>query len=199
MKITLSDSRLLLTKAAHASPGIKKSKGSFLVETSISLFVLVAIAVVLVDSSINILQPRSWVMKQNLADAYLSKEVAEANRVDFSSIGDGSFGGWGTPSATGAGKDTISGNMVSTADVALGKLPGFTLGTGNGRNFTGDVTRQVTALQTNGADGAFTPATNGGKLTLANLGIRAYRLQSHVSYTIDGTVYVKTRTIIRSQ
>jgi hypothetical protein len=194
MKKRLSDPKLRLMKAAQASPSIKKRKGTFLVEASISLFILVAIAIVLADASLNILQPRSWVMRQNLVDAYLSQEVAEANRVDFGSIGNSTFDGWGTADAFNA-----AATLTDARTVTLGLLPGFTAGTGNGRVYEGQVRRQLTELQGAVATPDFRSNTDGGAVSLADLGIQAYKLQSHVSYVIDGQTYIKSRTVIRSE
>ncbi|MGJ8673209.1 hypothetical protein [Rubritalea sp.] len=188
MKTTLSDSKLLLTNAADAPPGVLKRKGSFLVEASVSLFILVSIAIVLVNASFNILQPRSWVMKQNLADAYLSQEVAAANNVAFANIEAGTSA-WG------------GGALSAPAVQALGLLPGFSLGTGNGRAYNGQIMRQRTTLQgTQLAAGLlFRPTNSGGALTTAQMGIRAYQLESHVSYVINGKTFIKSRTVVRSE
>ncbi|MFC5051631.1 hypothetical protein ACFPK9_13580 [Rubritalea spongiae] len=186
MKTTLSDSKLLLTQAAHASPSFKKRKGSFLIEASVSLFILVAIAIVLANASLNILQPRSWVMKQNLADAYLSKEVAAANKMDFDSIAAGTSL-WG------------NGGLTNAQAVTLGQLPSFVSG-GAGRAYGGEVRRERITLQGNirAAAGLFDPNA-GGRLALNRMGIRAYQLVSHVTYEIDGRTFVKSRTIVRSE
>lgn len=44
-------------------------RGAFLVEGAIALFLLVAISFVLLEASLNILKPRSYVMQQNMTDA----------------------------------------------------------------------------------------------------------------------------------
>lgn len=169
-----------------------RRRGSFLVEASIALFLLVAIAFVLVEASLNMLQPRSWVMKQNLADAYLSKEVALMNRVDFDSIVDGSSS-WG------------SGTMVhvGAAPLQIGTLPGFvsTDEGGVGRSFTANVYRMRLPLETSTSTPSFQVASGANVLSLSDLGIRAYKLQSHVVFSVDNgaTQYVKTRTVVRSQ
>lgn len=155
-------------------------------ESSISLFLLVAIALVLVTSSLNILKPRDWTMKQNLADAFLSREVALANRADFDSI-HGGTSLWGAPGAA-----------TTTNDVVIGSLPGFTAG-GAGRPFEATVHRVIVPIQANAAIPDFSSGSATTPLSLADLGIRSYELHSHVVYTIGGDSYVKSRTVIRSQ
>lgn len=180
--------------AAKVSPGTKHPKGSFLVESSVSLVLLVAVALVLVNASLNILQPRVWTMKQNLADAYLSQEVALANRADFDDI-TGGTSGWGGGAAT------------TPVTVVLGKQPGFIAGTDQGRDYSGTLTRvrvvpldlDGTAMSNAATAANFGGGTTTGMLTLDDLGIRSYELQSHLSYVVDGRTYVKSRTIIRSQ
>lgn len=194
MKKTLLESRLRKMSAAEVSPGTKHPKGSFLVEASVSLILLIAIALVLVSSSLNILKPRVWTMQQNLADAYLSQEVALANRADFDDITNG-ISGWG------------SGNATTAVAVNLGKMPGFVAGTDNGRTYQGQLTRvRVLPVDVNGV--AMTNSTtaagfgdggNTAMLTLGDLGIRSYELQSHLTYEVGGRTYVKSRTVIRSQ
>ncbi|MFC4991146.1 hypothetical protein [Rubritalea tangerina] len=194
MKISLLGSPLQKTRAVVASPGAKKRRGGFLIESSVSLFVLVAVAIVLLNASFNIVKPRNWVMRQNLVDAFLSQEIALMNRVSFDTIENGTSG-WGSGSAATANLA----NAVSANDVLMGKMPGFTPGVDNGRDFTATVHRVRIPVETNTAVGTFTPSGTNDELVLADLGIRCYELQSHVVYTIDGETYVKTRSVIRTQ
>lgn len=165
-------------------------RGSFLVESTISLFLLVAISVVLVTSSMNILRPRNWTMKQNLVDAYLTQEVALANRVDFNAISAGTSS-WGTGDAANYNPSVANG-------VVVGLLPSFTAG-GAGRPYTATVHRVRRPHQSNAAIANFTPSGAGGTIELGDLGIQCYELQTHVEYVLGGSTYVKSRTVIRSQ
>lgn len=193
------------TKKTHRSYK-RKRRGSFLLESAISLFLLVSISVVLLNSSFNILKPRNWTMKQNLVDAFLSQDVALANRIDFETIATGGTvnvlvpgeaatraTGWGNGAAAAA----AIANATTQTNVTMGLLPSFTAG-GAGRPYTATVHRVRIPLQGNAAVADFAPA-NGASLTLADLGIRAYKLETHVEYTLGGNTYVKSRTVIRSQ
>lgn len=188
----LRHTKLVIMKKTLLEPklGIKKTRrllprGSFLIESTVSLFLLVVISLVLVDASFNILAPRTWTMQQNLVDAYLSQEVALANREPFSSIENGA-------SAWGAGAN------VPTAAVTVGRLPGFVAG-GVGRNYNVvSVNRIRVTNQANNAVPGFKP-TAGAFFQLSDLGIRSYALQTHVVYTLNNQTYVKSRTVIRSQ
>lgn len=149
-----------------------RRRGGFLVEGTIAVFLLVVIAFALLESSLNILRPRSYVMQQNMTDAYMSYEVAVANRVDFDEIATG--GDWPLYPAH---KDT---------KVTVGTLPG------DGGNVTATLIRTRIAP---------TRTAHGGHpvLGLDDLGISIWKLQSHLVYTIGGQEYVKSRTVIRSQ
>ena len=148
----LSESKLPMKTATKTSPGVHQRRGSFLVETTISLFVLVAIAIVLMNASFNILKPRSWTMKTNLVDAYLSQEVALMNNLDFDDIvaGTDTSGvttGWGT----GASSTAVLANAVVLNGAPMGKMPGFTAGVNNGRVYNANVYRVRIIPQVNGA------------------------------------------------
>lgn len=148
-----------------------RRKGSFLVEGTIALFLLVSIAFALLQSTMAILKPRTYTIYQNMADAYLSVEVASANRIDFDAIStDGQYPLYPASART---------------QVVIGKLP-ITQA-----DVTADVirTRMPYTWTATGADA----------LDFGTLGIQVWKLQSHLVYTIDGQEYVKSRTVIRSQ
>lgn len=192
---------------AKMSPGLRQRRGSFLIETTISLFVLVAIAIVLVNASFNILKPRTWTMKTNLVDAYLSQEVALMNNLNFDDIAAGTdtsgvTTGWGT----GASSTAILASAVVLNDTPMGKMPGFTAGSNNGRAYNANVYRVRIIPQVNGATIAnstavadFEQSAAGQALSLADTGVNCYELQTHVVYIIGNDTYVKTRSVIRSQ
>ncbi len=185
--------------AAKAFPGANRPRGSFLIETTISLFVLVAVAIVLLDGSMNILKPRVWVMKTNLVDAYLSQEIATMNSVGMDQIKAGTSG-WGSGSSSTA----ASANAVTVNNVVAGKMPGFTAGTGNGRDYTVTVKRiriipEIDGTTITNVSTAPNFDTSSGALALADMGINCYELQTHVTYVISGKTYVKTRSLIRTE
>jgi len=181
-----------------------------LIETSISIFLLSAIAIVLLDASFNILKPRVWTMKTNLVDAYLSQEVALMNSLDFDDIATPPVDADGDPTEWGGGTTStaVLANAVpvtaadGTPNVVMGKMPGFTAGANNGRDYTATVYRVRTIPAAAVVDPAlvadFQPGA-GAQFSLEDTGINCYELQTHVVYEIGGETYVKTRSVIRSQ
>lgn len=147
-------------------------KGSLLIEGSLALSLIVAISLILLDASINVLKPRVYTIHQNMSDAQISYEVAYANRVDFDSISSGSSE-WPLYPAT---KDST---------VTIGTLPG-------GIDVTAEVKRFRKSL---------TRTTAGAEpvLGLGDLGIEVWELQSVLAYKVGGKEYVKACTVIRSQ
>ena len=207
MNKSLLEPMLPIKGAANASPVANQQRGSFLIETTISLFVLVAIAIVLLDASFNILKPRTWTMKTNLVDAYLSQEVALMNNLDFDDIAAGTdtsgvTSGWGIGNTSSADLT----KAVTLNNAVMGKMPGFTAGAGNGRDYVANVYRVRNIPQVSGATivnsstaADFGTGDAGQALTLADTGVNCYELQTHVVYTVGNDTYVKTRSVIRSQ
>lgn len=147
-------------------------RGGFLVEGAIALFLLVVISLVLLESSLNILKPRSYAMMQNMTDAYLSYEVAYANRVDFDGIS--TSGEWPVSPA------------YSESTVTVGTIPG-----------AGQVT--ATLKRTRVAPERMTAEGSDPILDLDDLGIEIWELQSHLVYSIGSDEFYKSRTVVRSQ
>ncbi|SHJ72469.1 hypothetical protein SAMN02745181_2445 [Rubritalea squalenifaciens DSM 18772] len=150
---------------------LRKRKGDFLVEGTIALFVLVSLMLVMLQGSLTIVKPRAQTIGHNMADAYLSYELAYANRVDFDSISDS--GEW--PEYP----------LYQETQVNLGTLPN------SGIVLTGDVRRTRSAYD-------WTP-TGTGAISFTDLGIQVWKLQSHLVYTVNGDTFVKSRIVIRSQ
>ncbi len=113
-------------------------------------------------------------MVQNVSDAYLTFEKAYAQRIPFEDLVTAS-----SPWPVYPAK--------SEATVTLGTLPG-------GRTLSGNVIRtripDDNNLPPHGGSG--TASTNPAEM-------QTWRLQSHVTYTINGREYVKSRTIVRTQ
>ncbi len=154
---------------------LKRRAGSFLVEGTVALSLLVAIAIILLSLSIDVITPRVWVIRQNLADAYLTREVALGNSMDFDIIA-------GRDAATPSPWPVFPANTV-TNNVVIGTL-------NNGQNVTATLTRTRILRNSPG-----TPQF----LSLTDLGISMWELQSHLSYTIGGDTYVKSRTMVRTE
>lgn len=147
-------------------------RGSFLIEGTLALSLIVAISLILLDTSINVLKPRIYTIHQNMTDAQISYEVAYANRADFDSLSESSSE-WPLYPAT---KDST---------VTIGTLPGGQ-----------DITAVVKRFRKN-----LTRTTYGAQpvLGLSDLGIEVWELQSVLVYQIGGKEYVKACTVIRSQ
>lgn len=149
-------------------------RGFLLVETAISMSILVFIGLMLLKLSLNILYPRQWTMQQVVSDAYMTYERAYAERVPFNE-------------AVAAGSPWPWFPDVATEEVEMGRLPG-------GRPLMGTVTRTRIPDPNNfpidGGEG--TSATNPASM-------KVWRLQSIVSYEVGSRRYLKSRTVIRSQ
>ena len=146
-------------------------------------------------------------MRTNLVDAYLSKEVALMNSLSFDDIvagtdSSGVTGGWGT--GTGSVASLAQANVLNAR--VMGKMPGFTAGLNQGRNYTATVYRLrliplVDGAQMNNTVAApsFRDNPTANTLKIEDAGIKCYELQTHVVYQVGNDTYVKTRSVIRSQ
>ncbi len=156
------------------SRSVSSRRGSVLIEAIIALSLLLVVSLVILKGTMNILAPRQWTMVQNVSDAYLSYEKAFAQRIPFESLTDSSSP-WPVYPAKSEGP------------VTLGTLPG-------GRTLTGNV------IRTRMPDDNNLPAFGGNATTATNPAeMQTWILQSHVTYTISGRDYVKSRTIVRTQ
>ncbi len=145
-----------------------------LVELTLALTLLSAIGLTVFKGSLDIMAPRQWVIVQNISDAYITYEVAYAERISFEELTAPSSAWPVFPSK-------------STIEVEIGKLPG-----GN------PITAKV--IRTRIADTNNLPAAGGtGTLTTNPAEMETWQLQSHLTYTISDKAYVKSRTVVRSQ
>lgn len=147
-------------------------RGSLLIEGTAALALLVGISLVLMNASINVLKPRLYTIHQNMSDAQISYEVAYANRVDFDTIASGDSE-WPLYPAS------------NTSTVTIGTLAG-------GKEVTAEVKRFRKSISRTASGG--NPV-----ISLADLGIEVWELQSVVIYKIGGKEYAKACTVIRSQ
>lgn len=139
-----------------------------------ALSVLTVLGLLLLKLSLNVLHPRQWTLQQTLSDAYLTYEIAYAQRIPFETL-TGTSSPWPTFPAN------------SSSSVEIGKLPG-------GRSVNATVTRTRIADPDN-------YPIDGGTGTVASnpAAMKIWRVQSILSYQIGGRNYVKSRTVIRSQ
>ena len=140
------------------------------------MILLGAIALTLFKGSLNMLSPRQSTLAQNITDAYMTFEKAQAERIDFVVLT----------------SDTDPNNLwtltpTTEADVNIGNLPG-------GQAIRGDVIR-VRIPDPNNLS-AF--GGTGDSVTNPS-GLQTWQLQSHLTYTIAGRQYVKSRTVVRTQ
>lgn len=148
--------------------------GSMIVELTLALSLLTAIGLVTLKGSLNLMEPRQWIIVQNMTDAYLTYEQAYAERISFEELTD-TASPWPVYPAK------------ATTEVEVGKTPG-------GSPIMAEVTRTRIADENNlsSAGGTGTTATNPSET-------ETWQLQSHLVYKIGSREYVKSRTIIRSQ
>lgn len=139
-----------------------------------SLSILTLLGLLMLQLSLNILQPRQWVLQQTLSDAYVSYERAYAERLPFQTL-TSSTSPWPAYPAT------------ASTQVELGRLPGGVAVTG-------------TVLRTRLPDPNNFPIDSGtGTLATNPASMKTWQVQSVVTYQIGGRTYAKSRTVIRSQ
>ncbi|MFU8894397.1 MAG: hypothetical protein ACNA8L_12305 [Luteolibacter sp.] len=162
------------TTSGLRKPRSAGRRGFLLVETTISMSILVVIGLVLLKLSLNILYPRQWTMQQVVSDAYMTYERAYAERAPYND-------------AVVDGSPWPLFPEVATTEVEMGRLPG-------GRPIMGSITR------TRIPDPNNFPIDGGdGTITTNPANMKVWRLQSIVAYEIGGRRYLKSRTVIRSQ
>lgn len=151
-----------------------KVRGFMLVELTMSLSLLTVVGLILLKLSLNIIHPRQHTLQQVLSDSYLTFERSMAERMPM--------------------EDLVSNTSLwpmypklDTKQVYIGKLPG-------GKAVYGDVTR------TRMPDVNNYPIDGGTGTTVTNpAAMKIWRMQSILRYKIAGRMYVKSRTVVRSQ
>lgn len=150
----------------------KRQAGGALIEISIAYAALVIVGLLGLKAAINLSSSQAWTVRQAMTDAYMTREVAVAQRVPFDEI-----------VASGSAWPRFP--TVSTSEVVIGRLPG-------GAEVTATIHR------TRVPDPNNRPAAGGsGNATSNPANTEAWRLQSILSYDILDRTYVKTRTILR--
>lgn len=156
------------------SPPTRRSRGSVLVEAAAGVAMLGVVALLLARGSLNAISGRYWTMVQNMSDAYMTYEVALAQRVPMDEV---------------VGGSTLWPLNPTTAQttVEIGKLPG-------GTAITGTVHRTRVADTNN-----LSSASGGGDSSSNPAGMEVWKLQSHIEFMIGSNKYRKSRTVIRSR
>ena len=163
----------LLKKAPHESRKVVR-RGSVLIEATAALGILSVVALMLLKGTISILAPRQWTLVQNVSDSYLTYEKAYAQRIDFEDL-------------TGADSPWPIYPAKDESTVNLGVLPG-------GRTLSANL------IRTRIPDSNNLPAFGGSGTTATNpTELQAWKLQSHITYSVSGREYVKSRTVVRTQ
>jgi hypothetical protein len=145
-----------------------------LIEAAVTIGLLGVVGMLLLRGSLNALAGRTWTIAQNLTDAHLTFETALAQRVPFDRI-TALDSPWPVAPATAA------------TTVEIGRMPG-------GNPVTATVHRSRIP------DPANLPAAGGTGSTETNpAGMEAWKLQSHLLYTVGGKPYRKSRTIVRAR
>ncbi|RYD39965.1 MAG: hypothetical protein EOP85_15055 [Verrucomicrobiaceae bacterium] len=159
-------------------------RGFVMIEAMMAMSVLTVLGLVLLKLSMNILQPRQWVLQQAVTDAYMTYERAYAERIPFENLL-ASDSPWPASTIT---IGTIPGVVnVAKTDVEVGRLPG-------GRIIMGTVTR------TRFPDPVNYPIDGGtGSLVTNPAAMKVWRVQSVLTYRIGDRSYAKSRTVLRSQ
>jgi hypothetical protein len=145
-----------------------------LLEAMMSLSILTILGLVLLKLSINVLYPRQWSLQQTLSDAYMTYEVAYAQRIPFEELTSGTSPWPAFPTST-------------TSSAEVGRVPG-----------NKPITATVTRTRIPDSDNY---PIDGGTGTLASnpAAMKIWKVQSILSYKIGNRNYVKSRTVIRSQ
>jgi hypothetical protein len=145
-----------------------------LLEAMMSLSVITLLGLLLLKLSLNILQPRQWVLQQTVTDAYMTYERAYAERIPFETLVSNASP-WPAHPTT------------NTSVVEIGRLPG-------NRPITGVVTR------TRFPDSGNYPIDGGiGTLATNPAAMKVWKAQTVLTYRIGSRSYAKSRTVLRSQ
>lgn len=152
----------------------RRARGSVLLEATYAMTFLSGLALILMKLSINVTAPRQWTLQQTVSDAYMTYEKAWAQRLSFDDL-------------LAEDSPWPAYPEKSEVEVELGKLPG-------GKPILGMVKR------TRIADANNFPVDGGSGTTSTNpAGMKVWKFQSLLIYTVGDRKYVKTRTVVRSQ
>lgn len=170
--VTNHDAKVIPLRRFRKARSLRR--GFVLVEAMMSLSMLTVLGLVLLQLSLNILNPRQWILQQTVTDAYMTYERAYAERIPFENLlaSDSPWPAYPTTTATA---------------VEVGRLPG-------GIPIAGTVTR------TRLPDADNYPGDGGtGTVTSNPAAMKVWKAQSVLTYQIGARNYAKSRTVLRSQ
>ena len=162
-----------------------------LVELSLAIVLLLFLSLWVFRTNVQTVSPRNWAMVQSITDAYMTGPLAQAESIDFNTLVDAGSP-WPTyPNSTSTnvlvGTLPLDSDNDGAADVdGLGNLIG--------RDISGTLvqTKQPAANNLASAGGTGTTLTNPAR-------VESWLVQSHLTYTVGGRTYVKSRTTIRTR
>lgn len=154
-----------------------------LIELSLAVMLLLFVSLWVFRTNLQTIRPRNWAMTQAISDAYLTGVLAQSEAADFSTIV-GATSPWPDISAT-------TPETPNTSSVIIGSLPG-------GHQIQG------TLVQVRVADPDNWPATPTAAQAIAlaqsnPARVESWHLQNHLTYTVGGREYVKSRTTVRTR
>lgn len=151
-----------------------RNRGSALVEVAMSYATLVIVALLTLKASVNATSTQTWTIRQAMSDAFITRETAMASRIPYDSL-------------VGASSSWPSSPSVSTSMVTIGKMPG-------GQDVI------ATLHRTRIPDSNNLPTAGGTGTEISNpSGTEAWRVQSILSYSVNGRTYAKSRTVLRTR
>ncbi|GHC42311.1 hypothetical protein [Roseibacillus persicicus] len=145
-----------------------------LVELSLAVVLLLFVSLWVFRTNLQTVRPRNWAMVQAISDAYMTEHLARAEAIEFEVLVSGTSPWPAYPDST-------------TTDVNIGTLP-------NNRVITGTLvqTRQPAPNNLPSAGGTGTTLTNPAR-------VESWLVQSHLTYTVGGRNYVKSRSTVRTR
>lgn len=145
-----------------------------LVELSLAVTLLLFVSLWAFRTNMQTLRPRNWAMVQAISDAYMTEHLARAESIEFDKL------------LSAASPWPALPNSDSQA-VTIGTMP-------NGRVITGNLVRTRQPADTN------LPTAGGtGDTTINPARVESWLVQSHLTYTIAGRTYVKSRSTVRTR
>lgn len=151
-----------------------RCRGSMLVELSLAVTVLLFVSLWVFRTNMQTIRPRNWAMVQAVSDAYMTEHLARAESIEFANLTDAA-----SPWPVFPNK--------ATSNVVVGNLPG-------GRPIPGTLvqTRQPAATNLPSGGGTGDTTTNPAR-------VESWLVQSHLTYTVGGRTYVKSRSTVRTR